>query len=184
VTHQKTEPGDGAAPRAAPSIDSGAHWFCSGKMYFRQLDELTINVSTARTIDDADWVTFLGDSLAISRKLRVATKVSLICSVHTYPNARQRMAASEFLLRNRLEKMGRIAVVTDSTLMRGAMTAFSWVMPNVGVNAFRSGEAAAAFHWLHESGSFDEAQAMLAWKDAQTRLGMTPGVSIRPDSMG
>lgn len=149
-------------------------------MYFRQLDQLTINLSTARNIEDDDWVGFLEDTLAISRKLRVATKVSIFCCVYAYPNARQRMAASDFLLRHGLEKMGRVAVVTDSTVVRGAMTAFSWIMPEVRISAFRSADCTSAFHWLREIGSFDEAQAILAWHEAQRKLGVRPGSSIRP----
>jgi hypothetical protein len=162
-------------------VDSGARWFCDGKMYFRQLDQLTINVSTVRLIDDNDWLTFLEDTLAISKHIGVLTKVSLICCVYAYPNARQRMAASNFLVRHRLEKMERLAVLTDSTLMRGAMTAFNWIMPKVRTTAFRTAQTAAAFQWLHETGSFDQAQALLAWSDAQTKLGMIPGASTRPD---
>ncbi|HMI86839.1 MAG TPA: hypothetical protein VK550_22250 [Polyangiaceae bacterium] len=74
-------------------VDSGARFFCGGKMYFRQIDQLTVNVSTARTIDDKDWVAFLEETLALSRRMGVVTRVSMICSVHSYPNARQRMAA-------------------------------------------------------------------------------------------
>jgi hypothetical protein len=161
-------------------VDSGARWFCDGRMYFRQLDQLTINVSTARTIDDKDWVTFLEETLVVSRRIGVSTKVSMICCVYAYPNARQRMAASEFLVRHRLDKMERVAVMTDNTLVRGAMTAFSWITPKVRLSAFRSADAPAAFKWLRETGSFDEAQALVAWNEAQTQLGMTPGVSIRP----
>jgi hypothetical protein len=164
--------------------DSGARWFCDRKMYFRQLDQLTINVSTARNIEHDDWLAFLEETLAISRNLRVSTKVSLICCAYSFPNARQRMAASEFLVRHRLEKMGRLAVVTDSTMVHGAMTAFSWIMPKVRVSAFRSTDAAGAFHWLREVGSFDEAKAMAAWHEAQTMLGMTPGVAIHPTLIG
>jgi SpoIIAA-like len=170
-------------PVASSTVDSGARWFCKGKMYFRQLDQLTINVSTARTIDDADWLTFLEDTLAISRSLRISTRVSMICSVYAHPDARQRMTASKFLVRNGLEKMGRIAVVTDSIMMRGAMTAFSWIMPKVSIDAFRAADIGSAFHWLHEAGTFDEAQAMLAWQDAQEKLGMKPGASINPSPM-
>lgn len=153
-------------------------------MYFRQLDQLTINLSTARNIDDDDWLSFLEETLAISRNLHIATKVSLFCCVYAYPNARQRMAASEFLVRNRLEKMGRIAVVTDNTMVLGAMTAFSWIMPKLPISAFGSADAAAAFHWLHELGAFDESRAMLAWHEAQTKLGLPSGGSIRPTPIG
>ncbi|HMJ55349.1 MAG TPA: STAS/SEC14 domain-containing protein [Polyangiaceae bacterium] len=182
MPQEKTDRADNAAPRASSAIDSGARWFCGDKMYFHQLDELTINVSTARNMEDADWLSFLEGTLAISRSLRVATKVS-ICSLYAYPDARQRMMASEFLVRHHLEKMGRVAVVTENILARGAMTAFSWIMPKVGLSAFSNEDAAAAFHWLHEAGTFDEAQAMLIWNDAQRTLGMTVG-SIPPGSIG
>ena len=149
-------------------------------MYFRQLDQLTINISIAESIDDNDWAAFLEDTLAISRKLGIVTKASMLCFVHAFPNARQRIAASDFLQRHRLKRMERLAVLTDSTLMRGAMTAFSWIMPKLTTNAFASGDAATAFHWLHEAASFDEARAVAAWNDAQTRLGMAAGASIHP----
>jgi hypothetical protein len=185
VTHEKTDRGDDAAAgEVPPMVDSGARWFCDRKMYFRQIDQLTINVSTARNIEYDDWLAFLEDTLSISRNLRISTKVSLICCVYAFPNARQRMAASEFLVRNRLERMGRLAIVTDSTMVRGAITAFSWITPKVSVNAFRSADAAGAFHWLHEVGSFDEARAMSAWHEAQSQLGMIPGVSIQPTLIG
>lgn len=149
-------------------------------MYFRQLDQLTINISTAKTIDDKDWLAFLEDTLALSRKLGVPATVSLLCCVHTYPNARQRKLASDFLERHRLDRIGRVAVVTDNALVRGAVTAFSWLRPKLQLNEFRSAAAADAFQWLREGGTFDEAQAIAAWNDARTSLGITAGVSIRP----
>jgi hypothetical protein len=148
-------------------------------MYFRQLDALTITVSTARDFDDGEWFAFLENTLAIARDLRVTTKVSMVCSVYSHPNARQRQAMSEFFARHRLEKLKRIALVTDNVLVRGALTAFGWIVPKVRVNAFRSAEAASGFQWLHEASSFNQSEAMLAWQDALTTLGIR-GVPIRP----
>jgi hypothetical protein len=149
-------------------------------MYFRQLDALTITVSTARDFDDGEWFAFLEDTLAIARDLRVTTKVSMVCSVYAHPNARQRKAMSDFFARHRIEKLERIALVTDNVLIRGAMIAFGWIVPKVRVNAFRSADAATGFQWLREATPFDEAKAMLAWQEARTALGLRPGMSIRP----
>jgi hypothetical protein len=149
-------------------------------MYFRQLDTLTINVSTVRDYDDTAWLAFLEDTLAITRHLGVTTKVSIVCSVYAHPNAQQRKTVADFFAQHRLEKLERIALVTDNILVRGAMTAFNWIVPKVRVSAFRSADAASGLHWLHEVSPFDEAQAMLAWQEAHTALGMKPGVSIRP----
>ena len=149
-------------------------------MYFRQLDALAITVTTARNFDDAEWFAFLEDTLAIARELRVPTKVSMVCSVYAHPNAQQRRAMSDFFARHRLEKLERIALVTDNVLIRGALIAFGWIVPKVRVNAFRSEDAASAFRWLHEATPFDESKAMLAWHDALTKLGLEPHASIRP----
>jgi hypothetical protein len=148
-------------------------------MYFRQLDALTITVSTARDFNDAEWFAFLEDTLAIARELRVTTKVSMVCSVYSHPNARQRQAMSEFFARHRLEKLERIALVTDNVLVRGALIAFGWIVPKVRVNAFRSADAASGLHWLHEASAFNESEAMLAWQDALTTLGIR-GMRILP----
>ena len=150
-------------------------------MYFRQLDALTITVTTAREFDDGDWFAFLEDTLAVARELRVAAKVSMVCSVYAHPNARQRKAMADFFARHRLEHLERIALVTDNVVIRGALTAFGWIVPKVRVNGFRSAEAASGFHWLREAAPFDASKAMLAWQEALTTLGMQPGVSIRPD---
>jgi hypothetical protein len=146
-------------------------------MYFRQLDALSITVSTARNFDDGEWFAFLEETLAIARDLRVTVKVSMAC-VNAHPNARQRKAMSDFFERHRLEKLERIAIVTDNIVVRGAMTAFNWIMPKVRLSAFHSTDAASAFHWLHEASPFDEARAMLVWQEAQTTLGIQPGMSI------
>jgi hypothetical protein len=151
-------------------------------MYFRQLDALTITVSTARDFDDHEWFAFLEDTLAVARDLRVTTKVSMVCSVYAHPNARQRKAMSDFFARHRLEKLERIALVTDNVLVRGALTAFGWIVPKVRVSAFRSSDAASGFQWLREAAPFPESAAMLAWEDALTTLGLKPGVSIRVDT--
>ncbi|HMI83737.1 MAG TPA: hypothetical protein VK550_06550 [Polyangiaceae bacterium] len=149
-------------------------------MYFRQLGALTITVCTARDFDDAEWFAFLEDTLAIARELRVTTRVSMVCSVYAHPNAQQRKKMSDFFARQRLEKLERIALVTDNVLVRGALTAFGWIVPKVRVNAFRSADAASGFHWLHEAAPFDESEAMLAWQDARRALGIAPAVPIRP----
>jgi len=152
-------------------------------MYYRQLGELTLTVSRAKKIADEDWAQYLEGSLAITKKFRVAANVSLLCCVNAYPNARQRQVASDFMERNYLREMDRIAVITESTVIRGAMLAFSWIMPQVRVSAFGSTDAEGAFRWLREVGTFNEAQALGAWIEAQGKLGISPN-SLRPPKLG
>jgi hypothetical protein len=151
-------------------IDSGARFFCGGEMYFRQLNELTVTVSTAKTITDEDWNAYLEGTLAITNGFGLAANVSLLCCVQAYPNARQRQVASDFMNRHYMRDMERVAVITESVIVRGAMTAFSWIMPKVSVRAFDSKETRDAFRWLREVGTFDEALALESWHEAKLKL--------------
>ena len=146
-------------------------------MYFRQLKELTVTVSTAQRITDEDWTAYLEGTLAIAKGFGLAANVSLLCCVHAYPNARQRQMASDFMTRQYLREMERVAVLTESMLVRGAMTAFSWIRPKVGVRAFDTNEPREAFRWLREIGSFEEPLALEAWQEAKMKL------SIRSSSL-
>ena len=151
-------------------IDSGAQFFCGGEMYFRQLHELTLTVSIAKTISDEDWAAYLEGTLAITKRCGLAANVSLLCCVHAFPNARQRQMASDFMNRHYTREMERVAVITESMVIRGAMTAFSWIMPKVRVHAFDTNETRDALRWLREAGTFDEALALEAWHEAKLKL--------------
>jgi hypothetical protein len=146
-------------------------------MYFRQLNELTLTVSIAKTITDEDWTAYLEGTLAIAKGFGLAANVSLLCCVHAYPDARQRQMASDFMNRHYLRAMERVAVITESVVIRGAMTAFSWIMPTVRVSAFDTNETRDAFRWLREVGTFDETQALAAWHEAKMKF------SIRSSSL-
>jgi hypothetical protein len=152
-------------------------------MYFRQLRELTVTVSTAKRITDEDWTAYLEGTLAITKGFGLAANVSLLCCVHAYPNARQRQMASDFMIRHYTRQMERVAVVTESMFVRGAMTAFSWIMPRVRVRAFDTNETREAFSWLREVGSFDEALAIEAWQEAKLKLAIRSS-SLHPTSAG
>ena len=164
-------------------IDSGAQFFCGGEMYYRQLNELSVTVSTVKTISDEDWNGYLEGTLAIAKRSGLAANVSLLCCVNAYPNARQRQMASDFMNRHYLREMERIAVITESVVVRGAMTAFSWIMPKVRVRAFDSTETRDAFRWLREIGTFDEARAVEAWQEAKLKLAIRTN-SLFPSAPG
>jgi hypothetical protein len=164
-------------------IDSGAQSFCKGEMYYRQLNELTVTVSTAKSITDEDWVGYLEGSLALTKRLGLAANVALIYCMHAFPNARQRQMATDFMARHYMRPMERLAVITESVIVRGAMTAFSWVMPKLGLRAFDPSDSREAFKWLHEVGHFEENLAIEAWHEAKIKLAVRSSSmfpSIRP----
>jgi hypothetical protein len=158
-------------------IDSGAQFFCGGELYFRQLNDLTLTVSIAKNITDEDWSAYLDDSLAIARGFSLAAKVSLVCFINAFPSARQRQVASDLMIKHYIPEPERLALITESVAVRGAMTAFSWLMPKVRVQAFANNDSREAISWLRESGSFDEPKALAAWQEAKMKL------SIRSTSL-
>ena len=91
--------------------------------------------------------------------------------------------ASDFMNRHYIREMERVAVITESVVVRGAMTAFSWIMPKVGVRAFDTTETRAAFRWLREVGAFEEARALEAWHEAKMKLSIRTS-SLFPASPG
>ena len=155
-------------------IDSGPKLFLNGGYYYRHLGQLSLNLSVAKTITDAGWHEYLEGTFALSREFHEAPKVSLVAFIHAHPNAGQRRATAEFVSRNEIPPIERIAVLTDSQLLRGAMVAFSWVMPKSNLRAFKGSEYGTALAWLREVATFDEARAKAAWVEACAQLKVTP----------
>ena len=147
-------------------IDSGPEYFLEGQFYFRQLDELALNVSSAHEITDAGWMEFLNGSLATARKLGLRPKVTIAYFARAYPNATQRRAAKDFIDQNAVRTIERLAALTNSALLRGALTALNWIMPDSKMRAYEPREYSQALTWVHEVAEFDVASAHEAWRDA------------------
>lgn len=161
----------GRLARRLPSvIDSGPHLFLSGEYYYRQLGQLSLNLCVARTITEAGWLEYLEGSLAISRKSGSVPRVSLAAFAHVHPSATQRRATAVFIEREKVPPIERIAVLTDNQLLRGAMTAFGWVMPKSRIRAFKETGDGEALTWLRETAEFDVARARAVWLEASVQL--------------
>ena len=151
-------------------VDSGPHYYLDGQFYFRQLDEFALNVSSAKAITDAGWMEFLNGSLGVSRKLGVLPKVTIAYFARAYPNATQRQAAKKFIDENAVRNIERLAALTDSAMLRGALTALNWIMPDSKMQAYSPREYAQALTWVHEIADFDVASAHHAWREACREL--------------
>ena len=58
--------------------DSGARLFLKGEYYYRHLGELSLSLSVAKTIVDADWRDYLEGTRAISRTIGHVPKVGIV----------------------------------------------------------------------------------------------------------
>jgi len=151
-------------------IDSGPQYYIDGRYYYRQLGELAINVSAAREISDTGWSEYLSETLSISRKLGCRPRASIAYFAHAYPNAAQRRAAKKFMDDNGVRAIERLAAITESALLRGALTALNWAMPNSKMQAYPPSEFGIALQWVRETAEFDVASARLAWRMACQEL--------------
>jgi hypothetical protein len=160
-------------------LDSGALLFMAGQFYYRQLDDLAINICAAREITDEYWREFHEGSHAVTKKLAHSPKVSAITFARAHPNATQRRWSAEFLTKNEVERIPRIAVFSDSVALRGAMTAYSWFVRDTTWRPFDSDDVRSGFSWLHELGGFDPSQALSVWREGHVKVGLARP-SLRP----
>jgi hypothetical protein len=147
--------------------DTGPHFYLNGEHYYRQIDELSMNICVAKNIVDEEWTDLLESSLRLGRLLGQKPKVILSSFAHAYPNVSQRRQTTAFLEQNDVPKIARLGVVSDNPLLRGAIVAFSWVVPQATMRSFGSRDVAVCLRWLQQSGTFDLPRAMTAWHEGR-----------------
>lgn len=102
-----------------------------------EFGHILVTFSTAGEISDTDWDGFMKDldRTAITKYLGVSVGV-----VHA--NSVKRKQGSEILTRRKISS----AIVTDETLVRGLVTAVSWL--GVDMKAFAWTDLGRAIHYL------------------------------------
>ena len=106
-------------------------------------------------------------SLRLGRLLGKKPKVIVASFAHAYPNASQRRQTTTFLEQSNVPKIARLGVVADNPLLRGAIVAFSWVVPQATMRSFGSQDIAGCLRWLQEVSNFDLPRAMTAWHEGR-----------------
>jgi len=147
--------------------DTGPHFYLNGELYFRQVDELSISICVAKEIDDQEWSDFLESSLRLGRLLGRKTTAIVAAFTQDYPNASQRRQTTAFLERNSVPKVARLAVVSDNPLLRGAIVAFSWVVPQSTMRSFGPRDIGGCLRWLQAVSAFDLPRAVTAWHEGR-----------------
>jgi hypothetical protein len=155
-------------------VDSGDQYLLGGEFYYRQLNDLALNICVLREITDIAWREYIDTAMQIVTKLERAPSVSLCVFEHAPPNAKQRRAAARLFAEQNMPSMKRVAVFTESVVIKGAMTAFNWIMPTTALRAFRAEEHEVALGWVREVADFDLDVAGRAWREARYHLRIGP----------
>jgi hypothetical protein len=96
--------------------------------------------------------------------------VILASFAHAYPNAAQRRQTTAFLEQNDVPMIARLGVIADNPVLRGAIVAFSWVVPQATMRSFGSRDIAGCLLWLQDAGAFDLPRALTAWHEGRAAL--------------
>jgi hypothetical protein len=150
--------------------DTGGELFFNGQLYYRQVDDLCINICVAKKLDNEEWLDFLKESLRLTNQIGRQGVVTIAAFAHTHPSAVQRRLTSEFLSANDVPPMKRMGSVSDNPLVRGAVTALSWTLLKATMRSFSSREFDVCLEWLKQVAMFDLAIAVGAWKEGLARL--------------
>jgi hypothetical protein len=144
----------------------------AGEQYYRQIDDLAINICVAKKITDAHWREFLEGSVRLSQHLGHHATVIVIGFAHAYPNPLQRRITVDFLKKSNAPTVERMGLVSDSSFVRGAIIALNWIIPKAKVRSFASRDVQGCLTWLREIGQFDVQAAGEAWRDGRAALGL------------
>ncbi len=120
--------------------------------------ELVLIAVGDKDITDASWSEYIGFCERLVKahgRLRICLNYSPVKA----PNARQRSMLSQ-RVGDAMEKFERVAVLSDSLTVRGAIRALAWLRAGqVQMRPFKSRETGAAFEFLNAGGRFDVAAA-------------------------
>jgi len=143
--------------------------------------DLLIAAVNRKPITASVWNEYL-DTLAVLARNEGAASGGLQYTLDHGPNAEQRKALSLREDELGMDKLRRVAIVSDSILVRGAVTAMSWMIKSSAqtkLNSFKPADYASAFRWLGEQVTFDESQANTAFQQALRAVGLEPEVAAK-----
>lgn len=155
-------------------LDTGVHLFFDGGCYYRQIDALAMSLCVAKELSDEGWDDYVMSGYQLTKKFGMPPKVSMAMFTEGFPSAYQRGRLASHLKKHGVPPLVRVAVLTDSALIRGAMTAFGWIMPRTSMRAFEVEDVSGCLQWLHDGGVFDHAKAMAAWAEGRRLVGLDP----------
>jgi len=153
-------------------LDTGVHMFFGGACYYRQLDALAMSLCVAKAIKDEEWDEYVITGYQLTKTYGAAPKVSMAMFTEGFPSAYQRGRLAAHLETQGVPPLVRVAVLTDSALIRGAMTAFGWIMPKTTLRAFDGKDVGGCLNWLLGGGTFDVVKAKTAWAEGRKLVGL------------
>ena len=136
--------------------------------------DLLIMGAAGDSIDDATWIESLDNDLKVVEANASTIFINYVPEIA--PGVRHRAILKEYTDRSeRWRNVRSGALLTDSLLVRGAITAMSWVTKiDYKIAAYRPEKYRAALSWLRTRGRFDEREALALFEELVEHIGAGP----------
>lgn len=131
--------------------------------------ELIIGVYGPRPWDDACWEIHC-EHMRVTG-VQAPPRASLTYAADRGPNAAQRKRTLE-VNRAEMQDLRRVALVSDSVLVRSVFTAFGWLVPGPESRVYAPDSLEACLEWMAAAATFDVARARDAVLEMRRRVGL------------
>jgi hypothetical protein len=119
----------------------------NGKVALAYVDDVAIMITNVDKWSDADVIQLLEESASLGKRITAPAAITHFLGETLGGAASQRKMIVEWMKNNNIDPSPRTITLTDSALMRAALTAYSWIT-KTEIKAFASKDLTAACTWL------------------------------------
>jgi hypothetical protein len=132
-----------------------------GNMASARVGKLWLGAAGRHAIKDETWRQYLDHAAASTASDGPFHGVLFWSPTHGPSASQRKVLRNEFARAIAVDAQRRVVLISESTLVRGAMTAISW-FARTNAAAFSPADIQCAFDWLAEDIPFDRTQAQRA----------------------
>lgn len=138
--------------------------------------ELMLSVCPPTAWSDERWRAYL--ELIIEYNERFGRPLAVLNFSPPTPSATQRAIMKTYASRMQIAEIKRFAVLSESAIVRGVMTALGWLIPvrpgHMENKPFKPSEVDVALGWLAEVARFDKPRTLALYAQTLTAAGYDP----------
>lgn len=133
----------------------------SGRVALAYVDDVAIMVANVEKWADTDVIKLLEESARLGNRISAPAAITHFLGETLGGSASQRKMIVDWMEKNGIEPTPRTITLTDSALMRAALTAYSW-LTKTEIKAFAPTDLENACHWLTQGLDTDPSQVKTA----------------------
>ena len=143
-----------------------------GKCAFAYIDDVSVSVTNNPEWTDEEVVAYLDEITELGQHVSASAAISDFRGAMF--GARERRVLVDWMEREKISAQQRTCLITDSALLRGAVTAYAWMTGTEG-RAFSRADKTRACAWTTETTRATAAEVEAALVECYALLGFEPG---------